>query len=161
MKKLLILLLLLVPVAHAGDLVTDKLATAAVGSSDTAATVRHNTSYFYYNTALDAGKDHSYYWPSVEVTSIDTNFTNDTVFLVLWHGAHSGTPVWTLFDTTTIVPGANDTITQGTRINMDSSTYMGSYWRGIISYSRTLADSDSTLVGNKYPITVKAYLEGR
>jgi hypothetical protein len=162
MKKIVLLLLLLAVTANANDVgVPWTAASAAVDTTDTTGVVRHNSSYYYYNTATDAGKGYSYYWPSVQVTDIDTNFANDSVFLVLWHGAHRNTPVWTLFDTVEVAITASDTIVQGTRINMDSATYMGSYWRLIMSYSRTLDDDDDGLLGNTYPLTVRAFLEGR
>ena len=122
---------------------------------------------FYTPVFNTTGLNFTYHWRTVIVGGrnvVDTVFGGDTLYLMTQHSP-SGTGDWSQFDSTKIVLNGNadTTLVPWKRINHDSATYCGNYWRVklVNGFSLGAAAADTNIVGNTYDFDVQVWFEGK
>lgn len=162
MKKWFLVLLLLPAMVSAYDFNT-AIIEYTVLEADLGADRRDTV----YTNEFNAGQypEITYYWRTW-IIEYDSAFANseDTVIVVHQHSP-TGYGPWTNVDVTTVeLNGSGDSVMNiAKRINMDSSTYLGNWWRGIVIYGYDLGEAaaDTAIVGNTYDVRVNMIFEGK
>ncbi len=135
-----------------------------IDASEMGANIRDT---FYTDVLNTSGLDFTYHWRTVIIGGynvIDTVFGGDTLYIMTQHSP-SGVGDWSLFDSVKIILNGNPdtTLAPWKRINHDSATYCGNYWRVklVNGMSVGVAAADTAIIGNSYGYDVKVWFEGK
>ncbi len=164
MRKLLAILVLLPLAVYATDLPVT--VTHTISATDNNSNIRDTVYTPVLNTNRREFANYVYWWRTIIVgmhNPVDTVFGGDTLYIQTEYSP-TGISDWTQFDSTKIVLNGNaDTTLQlSTRINYDSASYCGNYWRVKLVNGFTLGDGDTAgIIGNVYDYSVNVFFEGK